>query len=117
MIHDSEMMVRSYVRSTLTELESFLLLLSYDRKAPEDRAISKSLFKSDMLGLGEKCFPSLCRLLDEYPQQHCQDITLQRYVKMIFPASAYVSGISTPTLDWTTDADAVIIESKNSSFL
>lgn len=59
------MMARLYIRGTLSELESFWPSLSYDKKAPEVSASSKSLFQGDLLRLGEELFSSLYLLLDE----------------------------------------------------
>lgn len=113
MIHDSGVMARSGIRSIWTELDRFPPLLVYDREAPEKRATSKGCFQSDLLRLGGECSWSLYRLLDEYLLQGCQDITLERHMKMSFSASGCICDISLPLLDCTADGDAEIIKSTN----
>lgn len=46
----------------------------------------------------------------DYLQQHCQDITLGKDMKMIVPTSTYVPGVSRTTLDYTADGDTLVIE-------
>lgn len=99
MIQDSEMMARSGVRTTLAELESFLLLLGYDREAQEVRDSSKRLFQSDLLRLGEECFFVVVRVAQCLSFAALPDITLRRHLMTMLLASVYISGISTTTPD------------------
>lgn len=82
MIHDSEMIVSSGVRSTLALLQSFLPLLLYDTEAPEDRSSSRRWFRGDRLRFGEECIRYLCRSLDDYLRQPLQGITFRRHMNM-----------------------------------
>lgn len=110
MIHDGAIMDRSGVGSTLAEFESFLLLLSCDREAPEGSADSKRLFQSDKLRLGEERLRFSRRLLDEYHRHLCLHILLEGHMNMIFHASVYMFGFSHPIIAYVIDCDAVDIE-------
>lgn len=79
--------------------------------------VPRNLFQADMLRLGEECFWWLCRLLGELLRIRFQDAATARHVKLIFPSSAYISGISVPTLNCIADCDAEFIETLNLRFL
>lgn len=70
--NDGSLSLKNY----LAEVESFLRLLSYNRRTPEAGAFWKELFQRDPLRLGEECFWPLRRLFDEYLRQHYQSNTL-----------------------------------------
>lgn len=54
------------------------------------------MFHSNMLKFNQQRFPALSRLLYEHFRQRCKDAATARYMKMIFPDSAFILGNATP---------------------
>lgn len=107
------MIVYSGGITSLAKRKIFLSILSHNREIPEVILNSKRLFQRDLLRLGDERAWVFYLLLDGYLRPCCLHITSRRHMEMLFPAPAYISGISRSTIDSTADAEAVTIESRS----
>lgn len=111
------MMVRSRVKTTLVDLDSILPLLPRQRETTGLIGSKTNKCHSSKLKLGQECFRSLCRLLDEHIYQLYKVTTSAQHMKMIFPTSAYISVIISPALESTGDGDAKTFHGLNLGLL
>lgn len=115
--HDSEMMARSVVTTTLVNLESLLLLLSHQRETTEIRGSKINMWHNDLLKIGQYCLLPLCRLLVEQRWQLYKAAATARQMKMMFPASAYISRITATAPESTDDVDAETLKGSDLKLL
>lgn len=111
--HESRMIVRSGMKTTIEDLKSLPPFLTCQIEFTETIVRKTNMFHSDLLKIDQNCFQILSRLLHEQFQQLCKSTATKRHVKMIFPASAFISGNNTPTMQSTDDGYASKFESFN----
>lgn len=110
MSHENQMMVQSAMKTTLADHKKLLVLLWRQRETTELVDCKTNMFHSDLLKLGQECFRALRRLLDERLWQLSKYAAAARHMKIIFPASAYISGVIALTLNSAGDGEAAPFE-------